>query len=262
VSGDPKIARATQYPLTGGAIDKLRETNDNKPNETGDTSGQMAAGKDGGKLEECRRYISGGGYSDAELAQGEDGESHRQKRLLEEWAAKTTSLIAPGLLEQLQLVSDSTSEHTVRYDESRKRAIKETFPDEFGWVPILDSGRWTAGIARPLDYIRRWQLFNQVFGDSVRLEGARRYEDGKVSIVISQSWRAAGDSRNPNPTREEMEEFLHQAGFVPVPDSYRGWYRSGDGILLIDANPDNFVQTRYGTVPIDLPITQVGSVVI
>ena len=250
------MARATKYPLIGDSIDKLRETNENNPDETGDTSGQMASGEDGSKLEECRRYISGGGYTDPELAQGEDGESRRQKRLLEEWAAKTASLIAPGILEQLQLVSDSTSEHVVRYDESEKRAIKETFPDEFGWMPILDSGRWTAGIAKPLDYMRRWQLFNQVFSDSVRLEGVRRYEDGKVSVVISQRWRLAGDASNPNPTREEMEEFLRQSGFALVPNSYRGWYRSGDGILLIDANPDNFVQTRYGTVPIDLPITQ------
>jgi hypothetical protein len=94
------------------------------------------------------------------------------------------------------------------------------------------------------------------------LEGVRRYEDGRISLVISQVWRAAADASNPNPTRDEMEEFLRRIGFVPVPNSYRGWYRSGDGILLIDANPDNFVQTRYGTVPIDLPITQVESVVI
>jgi len=69
----------------------------------------------------------------------------------------------------LDKISDRTSEHKVYFDPERKRAVKQTLPGQFGWMPKLDHGRWTLGIAKPLDYLRRWQLFNQVFGDNVRL---------------------------------------------------------------------------------------------
>ena len=47
-----------------------------------------------------------------------------------------------------------------------------------------------------------------------------------------------------------------QEGFRAVPASYFGWYRPADGVVIVDAKPDNFIQTQEGLLPIDLQITQ------
>jgi hypothetical protein len=50
----------------------------------------------------------------------------------------------------------------------------------------------------------------------------------------------------------EIAISLKKDGFVPVPQSYFGWYREADGVVIVDAKPDNFVKTQLGVVPIDL----------
>jgi hypothetical protein len=45
-------------------------------------------------------------------------------------------------------------------------------------------------------------------------------------------------------------------GFRSVPASYFGWYRFGDGVVIVDAKPDNFINTAAGVVPIDLQMAQ------
>jgi hypothetical protein len=71
--------------------------------------------------------------------------------------------LPPKRFAAVSSISQSTSEHTVYFDSAQNRAIKVTFPGEFGWMPTLDNGRWNLGVATPLDYLRRWQLFNEAF---------------------------------------------------------------------------------------------------
>jgi hypothetical protein len=71
---------------------------------------------------------------------------------------------------------------------------------------------------------------------------------GEPSFVISQPWY----QRNERATTEEIAELLKESGFVEVPGSYFGWYRPADGVVIVDAKPDNFIKTVAGIVPIDL----------
>ena len=47
-------------------------------------------------------------------------------------------------------------------------------------------------------------------------------------------------------------------GFRPVPASYYGWFRPTDGIVIVDAKPDNFIQTSGGLIAIDLQMAQLN----
>jgi len=224
----------------------------------------MAAQSDGRFLE-AADYVRKGASTDAQHAQAADAENSRQARRIREWADQTGRLIPPENFEKLQRVSNSTSEHTVYYDPAQNRAIKVTLPGEFGWVPILDNRRWNLGVATPLEYLRRWHLFNEVFGDDAQLEGVTVSAEpsmvicgdtNPVSVVISQHWHEAADLNSPTPTETEVSTFLHRLGFEPLTGSFGGWLRSRDGVVLLDAFPDNFVKTRSGVMPFDLPITQ------
>ncbi|HZQ47275.1 MAG TPA: hypothetical protein VFC07_09715 [Verrucomicrobiae bacterium] len=50
---------------------------------------------------------------------------------------------------------------------------------------------------------------------------------------------------------------MNNLGFEQLPNSFHGWRRISDGMIILDARPDNFVRTKDGVVPIDMPITQV-----
>jgi hypothetical protein len=81
-------------------------------------------------------------------------------------------------------------------------------------------------------------------------------KSGQPSFVISQEWVTAADSEHPAPSEDELGEYLLERGFEPVPNSYFGWLRREDGVLIVDAKPDNFVKTVEGVAPIDLQMAR------
>ncbi|HZM02143.1 MAG TPA: hypothetical protein VFC44_03880 [Candidatus Saccharimonadales bacterium] len=179
-----------------------------------------------GRFLEAADYVRKGAPPDSEHAQTSEAEIARQVRRLLKWSGQTGCLIPPNRFRALILVSNDTSEHTVYYDTDQNRAVKVTFPGEFGWKPTLEKGRWNLGVAAPLDYLRRWRLFNEVFGDDVRLEGVALSKGpvmalcSKVepmSAVISQPWHEAADPNSPAPEDREIATFLRRLGCEPLP---------------------------------------------
>jgi hypothetical protein len=226
-------------------------------NEKGDT-GIGAAAEGNGRFLEAAQHIRGSASANAKLTQGTAGEIGRQARALADWAIKTGRIVAPQQMPGLRPVSSATSEHKIYFDAATNRALKQTLPGEFGYLPAEANGRWSLDVATPLDYLRRWHLFNHVFHGDVWLEGANAGK-GAVSAVISQPWHMAADTAAPNPTEAEVSAFLRGEGFEPVPRSQGGWRRTSDGIVILDAYPDNFIKTKEGIIPVDLPMTQEGN---
>jgi hypothetical protein len=233
-------------------------------NESGDSSASLAEKDNGRFLEAAAEYLRRGAPSNKKHAQDETGETARQIDLLRRWASQEGCLISPERLAKFPLLSDRTSEHKVFFDLTRKRAIKQTLPGQFGWIPKLDQSRWTLGIATPLDYLNRWLLFNLVLGDDVQLEGISTEGASMiigdttepVSIIVSQRWHRAVDPNDPAPTENEISAFFHKLHFHRLPNSFHGWQRASDGIIILDARPDNFIKTKVGVAPIDLPIAK------
>jgi hypothetical protein len=107
----------------------------------------------------------------------------------------------------------------------------------------------------------RMALHIEAFASDIRLEGVTISEKpsmiigqppGQPSIVISQRWYA----KNGTATNEDIHDLLVSEGFRPVPTSYFGWFRPEDGVVIVDAKPDNFIQTTEGLIPIDLQMAQ------
>jgi hypothetical protein len=188
-----------------------------------------------------------------------------QVRQLIAWATAAQRLITEPDFERLPLVCDETGEHEVRFHETSHRVWKKTWPGTFGVMPEWSLEGWKPAYATPLEYLERFILHNALFQDDVRLEGiiisAHPSQlvgavPGGCSMVISQRWLIAADDQNPHPTSEQISSFMQELGFEPLPDSFFGWFREADGVIVLDAKPDNFVLTPAGILPFDLVLAR------
>ncbi len=190
-------------------------------------------------------------------------ENTRQQRQLEEWAKRRELLISARAWNDLPLIASGSAEHEVRYRAEDNRAVKRTHPGTFGFRPEFQNDKWVSVPATPLAYLRRFQLQNELFVDDVRLEGVMPSEGpsmvigqppGGISLVISQPWLDARETAQPHPAEAEVADYFNKRGFVHIPDAFYGWRREADGVVILDARPDNFVQTPAGLLPIDLQL--------
>ena len=180
---------------------------------------------------------------------------------LESWAAQTGALIPAEEVDQLGLVSNHTSEHEVFYRKHDDRAVKRTWPGVYGQIPVAMNGGLDRRNATPSEYLTRMALHIEAFASDIRLEGVTISDKpsmiigqpaGQPSIVISQRWYA----KNGTATNEDIHDLLVSEGFRAAPASYFGWFRPDDGVVIVDAKPDNFIQTPEGLMPIDLQMAQ------
>lgn len=123
--------------------------------------------------------------------------AHQSKRL-EEFAVDRGLILRPRPIR----CHAFGKEHQVWFGKNSVR--KATFPGRFG--SSLD------GLATPLEYLRRWSLSNEIFGDDARLDGVVRGADG-LRVVISQPFIQAADPDRPHPTGPEIVEFMGENGF-------------------------------------------------
>lgn len=162
-------------------------------------------------------------------------------------------------------MSDETGEHEVRFREDDRRVVKKTWPGTFGMIPEWFPDGWRPGSASPLDYLQRFILHNQLFQDDVQLEGVILSDkpstlieavEGGCSLVISQRWLVAADPENPHPSLEDIAAYMNERDFTGLPDSFFGWYRAADKVLVLDAKADNFVKTPDGILPFDIVLVR------
>ena len=168
-------------------------------------------------------------------------------------------MIPEEVVDQLQPVSNSTSEHEVFLRTTDNRAVKRTWAGIYGQIPCVAEGMLDRRNASPSEYMNRMALHIQVFGSDISFEGVTVSQkpsmligqpSGQPSIVISQRWY----EKEGVVTNEDVHDMMVQEGFRSVPSSYFGWYRPADGVVIVDAKPDNFMKTAEGIVPLDLQI--------
>ena len=148
-------------------------------------------------------------------------------------------------------------EHRVLFDAKTGRWFKATHPETYGGAPSVSydldpltnrpADHLVLSKATPLQYLARWWLFNETFGDDVRLERVLKVGYG-LSLVISQR-----DISGVAATFEQIEKYFRERDFVPLPRSRYAFYRKLDDVIALDAHPANLVLTASGVVPIDIP---------
>jgi hypothetical protein len=177
---------------------------------------------------------------------------------LRNWALDHKKTIPYEELQTLPLVSSKTAEHFIHFSPDERKAIKILKPEQFG--STIDPTTWDIRKSTLSEYLNRIALTQIVLGDDLKILGVTEAPDCFEEttwpcIVTSQSWRTAANPDQPNPTREQIEEFLQNLGFKALPRNY-GWIREEDNIIIADARPDNFILTEEGVLPIDLLIAQ------
>jgi len=201
------------------------------------------------------KAIDGGGGAETGGGTSAAGRGRNVAR----WAEENGRLVSESEIASLPIISETTSEHQVHFREVDNRAIKQTRELYYGQVPAPEDGKLGGREASIDDYLRRMALQIAVFHDDIRLEGIVVPRDSLYlknpadapRVVISQQWY---ESRG-KVTREAVGKFLGDEGFVGVSNSFNGWVRFADGVVILDASPDNFILTEAGLVPVDLQMT-------
>ena len=97
--------------------------------------------------------------------------------------AHEKALILPGPPVELDRPpSDEGNEHQVWFQPETASFLKITWPDFFGLNVLYQPDEEER--ASPIGYLERWQLHNELFGDSVGFLGAWEDADGKLRLVI------------------------------------------------------------------------------
>jgi len=145
---------------------------------------------------------------------------------------------------------DEGSEHLVLFDAGTSEVVKITRPGIYGdYYEIID-GRITQFDSTPAEYLLRMHWWEQLFSTAPNPIGMT--ETGQI---VSRQKFIKG---NPNPPQAEVDQFLLEAGAVPVRQSCWLWKKveadSGIEVWIGDARSDNFVLAKEGMIPIDIRV--------
>ncbi len=105
--------------------------------------------------------------------------------------------------------------------------------------------------ATPFEYVTRLRLFNLTFRDDIEIEGVIA-EPGKEAIVISQRFIVGNAA-----TTAQVEEFMAERGFVPVPGVSAGkgksvsYFRASNSVAVFDTHGQNFLISGSAIIPVD-----------
>lgn len=142
------------------------------------------------------------------------------------------------------------SEHAVLFDEKTSEVVKITLPGTFGdYYEIID-GKIHQFDSTPTEYLLRMRWWEKLFSTAPEPLGMT-----KTGQIVSRQKFILGD---PDPPQEKVDQFLVEAGAVPVRQHCWLWKKSDADpemeIWLGDVRSDNFVLTELGIVPIDIRI--------
>lgn len=162
----------------------------------------------------------------------------REINTLLAWSRKHGFLtnVVPAALQRVQFRG---GEHYVSLDESKQRFFKATRADtQLGFGAAL--GDFIRG-ATPSEYLDRLALQNEIFDDDIRLEGVRRLDSQRITIITSQP-AIVGRAAFLN----EIDQLMDAMAFERVGEG--AYYQVLPSILFFDVLPRN-VLIDHNDVP-------------
>ena len=194
-----------------------------------------------GALESALAYLGAGAGADPIAPGGERRAQERSEQFgrLLEWAGQQGRLI-PG--ERWLTPEELGAEHRIYFDSARQCAIKLTNTGQAGMTYCF--GEPVA--ATPFEYLRRWQMHNELFGDQVWLEGIVDTASGPC-LAIGQPWIEGGV-----PEAADIAGLMSELGFERTADPEH-FFRPTDGLMVMDCHEGNFIAGVDGLLyPIDV----------
>lgn len=153
-------------------------------------------------------------------------------------------------------------EHHVYIRSGEDFVTKATHSGRYGQVfdqmGPEEGHRFSLRPASPSEYLSRLGLTNKIFGTTNEVIGYEQTPEGP-SIITKQPFLTG-----PHPKQDRVEAFLRAHGFEPMDEKLydaktinktkRPWYRSRDGVVVVDAKRQNFVVHNGKIIPVDLMV--------
>jgi Serine/Threonine/Tyrosine Kinase found in polyvalent proteins len=143
---------------------------------------------------------------------------------------------------------DEGNEHQVWFQQGSKTYLKATWPNFFGLLVVHRPHEEHK--ASPIDYLERWHLHNEVFGDQVVFLGALQSDAG-LRLLIRQPAIAGTPA-----TDEEIRGFFIDSGWMPfVIEGNSAFFDFERKIVISDTHRGNIILMDDGLLaPIDLRV--------
>jgi hypothetical protein len=179
----------------------------------------------------------------------------RERDAVLEWARSSLCLL--DAREYLNRVQGGGAEHAVFLDGDVVTKITRRFGLTVG--TNFHIGKRTQrylGVpfvrqATPLEYLERLALFNELFGDDIRVAGVLA---GPEPAIVTTQPVIRGRDAAP----DEITAFMGTLGFAEVPYVVAGrrdsasFFRAADSAAAFDAHGENVIAGTAGVAPIDL----------
>jgi len=194
--------------------------------------------------------------SDAEGVARKQGEGNRSNFSKGEWEAIVSAGILPRLT-YLTSIDAQGTEHSVRFRGNRV----EKHQRSSGWIPVVtENQKFGLGSGNPLEYLRRLELQNKLFGDDIKIIGLTPGN----RFVTTQPTLKGGE-----PTEIEIRDLLETAGWKRIPINLQdlppalmgsAWWHAEERVILLDARKPNLKRTDFGDIlPIDFVLADLTS---
>ncbi|GAA5497616.1 hypothetical protein Rhal01_03812 [Rubritalea halochordaticola] len=138
------------------------------------------------------------------------------------------------------------NEHQVWYCEEQASFLKATWPNHFGMKVVHRQDEEPQ--CSPIDYLERWRLHNELFGDSVEFLGVLDTPRGMRLLITQPAIEGAVASQ------EQIHEFFQSSGWLPFKvDGNIAYYDPSREIVVSDTHQGNIIAMEDGQLaPIDL----------
>jgi hypothetical protein len=144
------------------------------------------------------------------------------------------------------------NEHQVWYREERATFLKATWPNHFGMKVVHRHDEEPQ--ASPIDYLDRWVLHNELFGDDVHFLGALDEPEG-LRLLIEQPAIEGSLA-----TLEEIQSFFESSGWLPYQlDGNLAFFDPERNLTVSDTHLGNIIAMSDGQLaPIDLRVQRLS----
>lgn len=203
-----------------------------------------------GKLEILSKLLRRG--SDKELSQRSETPRERTERTRIEASdfARTARRQNLERRRYYSLSFDKGKEHQVSKNIDG-RIYKSTYPNKFGLTVAFDkNGEPKIFPASPVEYFKRLDLQNKLFGDDIQIEGLQSKKD-ETKVLTSQPFYKGRQA-----TKEEIASYFKANGFEPSSFDRETAFENKD-YLVFDAHEGNVRVLEDGTImPFDVNIVE------
>jgi len=168
--------------------------------------------------------------------------------------AEETELYLHGPPPELSRPPDEEgNEHQVWYLSGIESVLKATWSDFFGLLVVHRPHEENK--ASPIDYLERWHLHNEVFGDQVVFLGALQTDTG-LRLLIRQPAIAGTPA-----TDEQIRQFFTESGWKPfVIEGNIAFFDPERKIVISDTHRGNIILMDDGLLaPIDLRVQRLSA---